>query len=381
MSLCICLQNSDSLLIAADTALTIKHEGRQYRFHQPFQKLVQVERFLIFMSGSADAALRVLEKFKAMEHKNVDSFQLALVEGCAEIARMYPDMYNSADPIARDAAAVVAEWTAAGPIVHLISPEDNFKRITRQVSASETAPHTAGYRADEAMDQIGTWLSKPDKPMGKAIQDVFENLSGEGIGGMLTVALMNEQGISFLPAGPIQEKVHLPYYEDFVLSQRSPFRGSISMIGSKIMTSEEGVFPRAEMSNTTRMFSVQSSENNRIEMRSVGSNELSELFFTTESAYASFSLPNEDTGLLGKGNNLTLEFGTIKLRGYSGVEVLGWEGLKTEAGRSLATELAALWTAINGKADASHSHSVSIPNHNHGNTANANSGGGTYTVS
>ncbi|MFD2414187.1 hypothetical protein, partial [Paenibacillus rhizoplanae] len=46
-----------------------------------------------------------------------------------------------------------------------------------------------------------------------------------------------------------------------------------------------------------------------------------------------------------------------------------------------AAELDAIWSALAGKADASHSHSVTIPNHNHGNPANVNSGGGTFTVS
>jgi hypothetical protein len=48
---------------------------------------------------------------------------------------------------------------------------------------------------------------------------------------------------------------------------------------------------------------------------------------------------------------------------------------------SLASEIAALWSALAGKASVSHSHSVSIPNHNHGNPDNLNSGGGTFTVS
>lgn len=46
-----------------------------------------------------------------------------------------------------------------------------------------------------------------------------------------------------------------------------------------------------------------------------------------------------------------------------------------------ASELDATWTALAGKANASHSHSVTLPDHNHGNPANANSGGGTFTGS
>jgi hypothetical protein len=48
---------------------------------------------------------------------------------------------------------------------------------------------------------------------------------------------------------------------------------------------------------------------------------------------------------------------------------------------SINAQISALWSALSGKADASHSHSVSIPNHNHGNPANATSGGGTFIAS
>ncbi|NGM81186.1 hypothetical protein G5B47_02035 [Paenibacillus sp. 7124] len=46
----------------------------------------------------------------------------------------------------------------------------------------------------------------------------------------------------------------------------------------------------------------------------------------------------------------------------------------------LTAQVAALWSALDGKASVSHTHSVTIPDHNHGNPDNATSGGGTFGV-
>ncbi|MEK4513650.1 polymer-forming cytoskeletal protein [Paenibacillus sp. FSL K6-2524] len=99
------------------------------------------------------------------------------------------------------------------------------------------------------------------------------------------------------------------------------------IVGAEIMTSE-GSYPRAEMSSSQRMFGAWSSSNNGIEMRSVGSNSLSELRFTNGGAFASMSLPG--SGLLLDGSRLTMEFMEIYMRGYNGVTVPGWDRLRSE---------------------------------------------------
>ena len=46
-----------------------------------------------------------------------------------------------------------------------------------------------------------------------------------------------------------------------------------------------------------------------------------------------------------------------------------------------ASELDALWSALNGKANFNHSHTLTLQNHNHGSATLVPSGGGTFTVS
>ncbi|WP_314587933.1 phage tail protein [Paenibacillus terrigena] len=55
--------------------------------------------------------------------------------------------------------------------------------------------------------------------------------------------------------------------------------------------------------------------------------------------------------------------------------------LDTDDIAGLNSQLNAIWSTINSKADKNHTHTVTTANHNHGNPQNATSGGGTYTTS
>ncbi|MEK3875174.1 hypothetical protein [Paenibacillus sp. FSL M7-0420] len=263
MSLCICLQNSDGLMIAADTAATITHGGKQYRLREPLQKLVQFGNFLIFMSGSAGAAVMVFEKFKQAATHSAETFQAALIEGCAEFAELYPERYASLEPETRDAGALVAEWTPRGVLVHTFQPADGFQPHTCKASPTETIPHAGGYHADEALDRICKWLKSGGRSpsMSVAIRETFEILAGDRIGGIMTLATINNHGISFGPHQPIKEQIRLPFYDDFV--QQQILKKHMTLYGSYIATKEDA-FPRCEMSSNGNIFAAYTNAGNKI---------------------------------------------------------------------------------------------------------------------
>ncbi|SMG56478.1 hypothetical protein [Paenibacillus aquistagni] len=341
MSLCICLQNNDGLMIAADTALTINAGGRSYRSRQPYQKLVQIENFLLFMSGNAEAARMVLKGFLRMPVKDVNTFRSALVDGCNQFTREYPDIYNTLDSFTRDVGALLAELTPTGVLVHTMQPKDNFELHTHQATPANTIPHTVGINANEAQQLMEPWLKQVQKtkPMGQCVKEVFEALAGGNIGGTMTVAMMNKEGITFLPPQIINEKVSFPYFEDQFEPYGSIYTGSL--IGCQISTGEAGIFPRAEMSNTDKTFSVWSTPDKGIEIRSWGENGAPNFRFVNGSDYATVSLPNSEAGLYMNGNrDLTLEFMNINLRGYDSIRVIDWSRVKNEqTGVSLLSEL------------------------------------------
>lgn len=341
MSLCICLQNNDGLMIAADTALTINAGGQSYRSRQPFQKLVQVEDFLVFMSGNAGVAKMVLEGLLRNSCKDVNTFRTALIDGCKQFAREYPGIYKTTDSTTRDVGALLAEMTPEGVLVHTMQPQDDFEVHTYQATSENTIPHTAGINANDAHQLMEPWLKQvcKTKPMGQCVKEVFEALAGGYIGGTMTVAMMNKDGITFLPPQIINEKVTFPYYEDQFEPYHSIYKGTL--IGCQIATGEAGIYPRAEMRNTDKTFSVWSTPDKGIEISSWGKNGAPNFRFVNGSDYALVSLPNSETGLYMNGNrDLTFEFMNINLRGYDSINILDWGRVKNEStGMDLQNEL------------------------------------------
>jgi hypothetical protein len=270
MSLCVCLQNSDQLIIAADTALTIDQDGQRLRFRQPFQKLVQIDRFLVFMCGNAKAATDVRDIFNQCADKSVESFRASIIKGVTSFKEANPELYMSLDSDSRDLGALLAEWTPNGVIVYTLHVEDEYTVHKYEASSVETIPHAGGNKADEALDYLDLWLHEANKSKSvpQVITDIFERLSGSEIGGMLTLAIVNRNGISFMQPQMIKETVKIPYYEDLLLRNNSLFRGSINLYGSQIATSREGNYPRAEMSSTMNMFGAYRTPDNYIQVYS-----------------------------------------------------------------------------------------------------------------
>ncbi|AZS14577.1 hypothetical protein [Paenibacillus lutimineralis] len=333
MSLCVCFQNNDCLMIAADTAVVKQINGRMYRLIEPFRKLVRIGDLLVFMSGSLGVANITMERFRTAKNKTIQELQKVVIESCNYFSKMHPDIVNGLDPKTRDVAVLAAEYKDGAVQVHIVQPSDNFQIHTYKASPTETIPHTGGVYADEAQDLIRPMLDAGNKTAGEMIRHVFDNLSGVEIGGNLIVAKIDQNGISFGPDQPIPEHVRIPYYEDLL--------SSAFLTGSLIQTSASGNYPRAEMSSSDRMFKVGSSSSNSIEMRSLGyPNSIPDLYFKTGSSTASISLPSSSSGLYMSGDRLTAEFSEIRLRGYGSVSVLSWDQLKSEgSGRSLQGEL------------------------------------------
>jgi hypothetical protein len=321
------------LIIAADTAMVKEVDNKLYRLKEHYRKLIQIDNLLIFMSGSVDIANDVIRKFKQTEQKTVQKLQEIVIESSNYFSKMYPDIFNEQNKNIKRVAILAAEWKDKATQVHTIQPSDDFQIHTFLASKSETIPHAGGFFAEKASDMIGTMLDEGNKTAPEMIKTVYDSLSGAEVGGNLIIAILNNEGIFFVQDQPIPEVLRLPYYEDL---PKSAF-----LIGSHIQTSAPGQYPRAEMSTKDQMFKVGASSSNSIEIRALGDPiSIPDLQFKTGSAKASISLPSSATGLYMNGERLTAEFMEIKLRGYNGVSVTGWDRLQSEeSGSSLQNEL------------------------------------------
>ncbi len=127
-----------------------------------------------------------------------------------------------------------------------------------------------------------------------------------------------------------------------------------TITGAQIQTTQAGQFPRAEMSNMERMFKVETSDNSKIEMRSIGTTNSSpslEFINGSSDTYMRQS-SDQNTGLYISGKAIHIELNRITLRGYNGVRFLGWSSIISE-GLAPGSVVQTLQQALDAKADSS----------------------------
>lgn len=146
-----------------------------------------------------------------------------------------------------------------------------------------------------------------------------------------------------------------------------------TVTGSLIQTAAAGVFPRAEMSSTDKLFAAYRNESNFVKIESNISGSPAIRFVSNDVVVGSLN-----TGL---GHLEIWAPDTFSLTAQR-VRFGGWGNLySVDDDKTLSEVLDEIYNLLDSKADYNHSHSVTILNHNHGNPANTNSGGGTYIVS
>lgn len=163
----------------------------------------------------------------------------------------------------------------------------------------------------------------------------------------------------------------------------------LRIIGSFIATSEEGVYPRAEMSSTDKLFRVMLSPTNFAEFiseYSLSSQKVTAQRFVKDADQLIIGYGAASSGQMGIGSN-----GPLVIGGLSGVyaiklDVTNWDLLlNNNTGKSLQQELNSLTNSISSLASAVATKGIatgSAGSHNHGipdGTQLMTSGGGTVT--
>jgi hypothetical protein len=146
-----------------------------------------------------------------------------------------------------------------------------------------------------------------------------------------------------------------------------------TVTGALIRTAAPGVYPRVEIDPSSTAFGVYSDADSGIQIPAFDGG-VSKIIFNAGSGVQSTIYNSPSSGLIVGGSpNVTLAGTNINLAPSSSgyVTISGWERL-FNGSTTLADELDAIWTALSGKASASHSHSVTIP---------PGTAGGTFIVS
>ncbi|MFF2016211.1 phage tail protein [Paenibacillus sp. NPDC058177] len=157
------------------------------------------------------------------------------------------------------------------------------------------------------------------------------------------------------------------------------YAGTIT--GAKIRTAAPGIYPRVEIDPSSIAFGVYSDEHSGILIPAYDGGVSKIRFLANGNESTIYNSPGIGFAI-GAYGNLTLAGSNIDLRPTSGyVRIQSWDSIYNESAHTtLQNELNALWSALAGKANASHSHTVNLGSHNHG-IAGAVNWGGTFTVS
>lgn len=154
-----------------------------------------------------------------------------------------------------------------------------------------------------------------------------------------------------------------------------------AVIGATIRTAEAGIYPQVLMDPSNVAFGVYADANNGIQIPAYDGGVSKIIFNMNGNQSVIFNSPTSGFFFSGYGRT-TMNGDGVKLEpGSDYVRVPSWGKLYSESSHTtLQDELSAIWSALAGKANASHSHTVTLPSHNHG-IAGVVNWGGTFTVS
>lgn len=381
MSLCICVQFPDRMIIGSDTAMTFRMlDGSKRRHVEPVQKSFIIGDTIIFLAGDAKTCFNIASEFDREKTKNITVFRRILKKHNRGLAERY-----SGERQDMPLNAILFKMDQSGRTVsHTFLPSSHFNPVTRRGTDGGVHIVTGGYEADKVLTRaLQTW--DDGKDTGEFIRELFEEFSGAEIGGELDLFEFNVNGAYYLGRQRLNET---PRIETITVEET--FALSAGLVGGTVT----GALIRTAAANRRIEVDAQglrtydANGTNRIRINTGSDNGVSAItFFGTGGSTAGeinsyqnsggISLISSDVfiGSNNTGNPIRLQGavtidGTVEFRR----EVTGLNvGIGSVTG--LQTQLDAIWAKLNN-----HTHDITLPTHNHGNSANQN-WGGTFTTS
>lgn len=247
MSLCVFLQDKDSILVGADTAWTLSLDnGKKARSTRKFDKLIKIADLLLFVCGDSSLVHSVLADFESSEGKEVTALQKIMRYRYQQYVEAHPQRLKELDLLGGESllGIVVLTMSESGTtLAYALNSVNNFELEAREGADSGTFIMTGGYGSIEAFKHAESLFLSGIRPV-RVIEKVFERMSGEYIGGDLVLYTISKSGIELLKRQPIRETLRIPVYED---TFGATLTGGI-MTGALIRTAPVG--QRIELSSS-----------------------------------------------------------------------------------------------------------------------------------
>lgn len=263
MSLCVYLQTEDQIFIAADTAITRNVNGERYRQKEEMEKLFRIDDFLIFICGDLQSGIDIINDFKAEKLKSVWTLQKIIKRRYKKLVTEQPERLQELTKENDSLLSVICfEVNKEGvPVSYNFHPSNRFSAQIRKGVKGQTHIVAGGYSSLRA-HQMAMSLYALGVPRSNLMQQVFNSLSGEGIGGHMTLYTMDRTGINQIVKEKIDETLKLRVVDDFQ-SAGNLVGGTI--VGSLIKTA--GEYPRIELSASDNLLRAYFSPRDYIEIQ------------------------------------------------------------------------------------------------------------------
>ncbi|MFC6652077.1 hypothetical protein [Paenibacillus rhizoplanae] len=418
MTLLLASLGEEMAVLAADSAISTVIDGAAYRVQDDYKKLHIVDGALVFLSGDANLSEWTIRKYKRSNEKGAAVLQRIMREEYAKYSSIRPQIAELKDYVGLFGFICQVE---SGKIAgYLINSANKFEIERCEAPASNSVTVTAGVNEKIAQSMLTESYAAGVGAL-QAYAHIFDTLASEKIGGKADVYLMDRAGIRKIHTHTIKEPQLKRVDRRFVRSAAvldkqiqalmldAVITGSHINVGGGTFTVDgttghmrttSGEFSGAITASSITGGSITADTSinvtqdarigNNLYMGLAGAVNDRKIQFVDPGiyeAYVSFAGSGSKELRMRGANDVRIDAGLNAVVAGAFDVILdpgfgAYVGSASPGNRIVtAAELDAIWSALAGKADASHSHSVTIPNHNHGNPANVNSGGGTFTVS
>ncbi|KAF6561251.1 hypothetical protein G9G63_21115 [Paenibacillus sp. EKM202P] len=219
MSNALVFQTREQVFISADSAVSVTIDGVIYRdAGTTAQKLFHVDNYIIFCSGELNYCYKLMESYRLQKDRNIDSLRNLI--------------YQSYTDEAID--IVIAEYVGEQTRVTQLSPYYDFNPVVvTDLPVGALNVISAGIRTKEAHEISYEYLTHGNT-LESIYKDTYNQISFEGIGGMLYVYKVSKNGVQLHLTHQITEPNDMRIFSIEVLKEYYHKQKKHCIVGERI---------------------------------------------------------------------------------------------------------------------------------------------------
>lgn len=195
MSLCVLVQEEDRIIIGADSREAIKINGELYATGRSVEKIRVIGDKVIFSTGNSFVASSILDEFQTSGNFSIENLERIKDRHVTKFINEHGDRYfQSGYDESQVVGLVVCCHQKGKSMVYAMSSQNSevFKSIGDTIRLAD------GSRSDVALGVLKKYESNhQNADMIEAYEHVYNSLADEGIGGTLTIFVLDGAGIKF----------------------------------------------------------------------------------------------------------------------------------------------------------------------------------------